>query len=414
MTRNTARRVSRPLIGALGITIVIGAAVYLHKHHKPKLAAAHSAGTPVAIASAKPVDSKASVTKPDAKPATGDASASANSGGLLNATPRAGLVTETPTAGSTNNSASAKVAGAGANPPQPAVAPTTRPAGAASNNTAIASASDSVPNFPDTSTGGNALPVSADALVQGRKEKEVGHLLSARELINNSLLSGQLSEADADAARQMLGQISQDMLFGRKQVPGDPYTDIYQIQNGERLSKIADRHNVTWALLLRVNGMSDARRIQAGRSIKLVNGPFHAVVNKSKFRLDVYLGNPGGASSMFVMSMPVGLGRDDSTPTGLWEVQRGNKAHPATYYSPRGEGVIAADDPKNPLGGYWMGLSGVQGNAVGKSSYGIHGTIDPDSIGKQASMGCIRLRHEDIALLYDLLVDGKSKVVVKD
>ena len=135
---------------------------------------------------------------------------------------------------------------------------------------------------------------------------------------------------------------------------------------------------------------------------------------KGDYRLDVYLGSPGEAGSVFVTSFSVGLGKDNSTPVGTWIVAQGGKVHPATYYSPRGEGVIAADDPKNPLGGYWMGLTGVAGGAVDKSSYGIHGTIEPDSIGKQASMGCIRLGHDDIAVLYELLVEGKSKVVVVD
>jgi lipoprotein-anchoring transpeptidase ErfK/SrfK len=85
--------------------------------------------------------------------------------------------------------------------------------------------------------------------------------------------------------------------------------------------------------------------------------------------------------------------------------------HPK-YYSPRGEGVIEADDPKNPLGHYWIALTGTDGNAVGKLSYGIHGTIDPDSIGKMASMGCIRMRNEDVAIVYELLTSGKSIVVV--
>ena len=30
------------------------------------------------------------------------------------------------------------------------------------------------------------------------------------------------------------------------------------------------------------------------------------------------------------------------------------------------------------------------------------------------SMGCIRLRPEDIAMVYDMMVEGKSMVVVKD
>ena len=117
---------------------------------------------------------------------------------------------------------------------------------------------------------------------------------------------------------------------------------------------------------------------------------------------------------MFVTSYPVGLGRDDSTPVGTWIVEPHRKLKHPTYYSPRGEGVIAADDPKNPLGGYWIGLTGTEGQAVGKLSYGIHGTIDPDSIGKQSSMGCIRIRPDDIAVVFDMMVEGKSLVLVKE
>jgi lipoprotein-anchoring transpeptidase ErfK/SrfK len=75
---------------------------------------------------------------------------------------------------------------------------------------------------------------------------------------------------------------------------------------------------------------------------------------------------------------------------------------------------IEADDPKNPLGEFWIGLEGVDGNAVGQESYGIHGTIEPDSIGKMASLGCIRMLNDDVAVLYEMLVEGKSIVVVRD
>jgi len=74
---------------------------------------------------------------------------------------------------------------------------------------------------------------------------------------------------------------------------------------------------------------------------------------------------------------------------------------------------MEADDPKNPLGEFWIGLVGTEGAALDKHGYGIHGTIDPDSIGKQASLGCIRLKNEDVAVVYEMLVEGKSFVVVK-
>ena len=57
---------------------------------------------------------------------------------------------------------------------------------------------------------------------------------------------------------------------------------------------------------------------------------------------------------------------------------------------------------------------GIDGKAVGQNSYGIHGTIDESSIGQQQSQGCIRLHNADVELVYDLLTEGKSTVIVRD
>jgi len=55
----------------------------------------------------------------------------------------------------------------------------------------------------------------------------------------------------------------------------------------------------------------------------------------------------------------------------------------------------------------------VAGEAVGQQRYGIHGTIDPDSIGKSMSLGCIRMRNENVAELYSMLVAGDSRVTIR-
>ena len=62
--------------------------------------------------------------------------------------------------------------------------------------------------------------------------------------------------------------------------------------------------------------------------------------------MDIYVGAAPARGSMYVMSFPVGLGLDDSTPTGMWLVDPHKKLKNPTYYSPRGEGVIAAGDPR--------------------------------------------------------------------
>jgi lipoprotein-anchoring transpeptidase ErfK/SrfK len=241
-----------------------------------------------------------------------------------------------------------------------------------------------------------------------------GRFLEARGGLNDALQSGDLDESQATAVKTMLGQISQTVIFSARRFGDDEYGGVYVVQPGDSLAKIAMAHDCTWEILSRINGI-DPKHLRSGATIKVVEGPFFAVVDKKKFEMDIYLGGlPGEKSAMFVTSYPVGLGRDDSTPLGTWMVEPHRKLKHPTYYSPRGEGVILADDPKNPLGGYWIGLTGTGGQAIGKMSYGIHGTIDPDSIGKQSSMGCIRLKAEDIAVVFDMMVEGKSMVVVKE
>lgn len=50
---------------------------------------------------------------------------------------------------------------------------------------------------------------------------------------------------------------------------------------------------------------------------------------------------------------------------------------------------------------------------TGWDGIGIHGTHDPDSIGKDASEGCIRLRNEDVAQLKDLLSEYADGIGVR-
>ena len=53
----------------------------------------------------------------------------------------------------------------------------------------------------------------------------------------------------------------------------------------------------------------------------------------------------------------------------------------------------------------YMGVLGTHRLEMG-DGYGIHGTDQPESIGRSASHGCVRLRNEDIAKLYDMVEIG--------
>jgi len=175
--------------------------------------------------------------------------------------------------------------------------------------------------------------------------------------------------------------------------PQPHFVEPHIIQPGDRLEAVAARHKLSWEYLSRLNNV-DPKRIQAGRRLKLVRGPFAAVVDLADFSLTVHL------QGYYVKRYPVGIGKDGSTPLGTFPVL--NKVVNPQYTDPDGK-VIDGDDPANPLGERWIDLG---------NSYGIHGTIEPDSVGRAASRGCIRLHDADIIEVYDFLVVG-SEVVIR-
>ena len=64
------------------------------------------------------------------------------------------------------------------------------------------------------------------------------------------------------------------------------------IPEGGVLAKIAQNqtNGLHWKFLARINGISSPNRIRSGQRLKLLDGPFHAVVDKSAFRLDLWMG----------------------------------------------------------------------------------------------------------------------------
>jgi lipoprotein-anchoring transpeptidase ErfK/SrfK len=368
-------KVSRSLIAILAIVIVVGLIVYLESNGGSEKNAASPAP---AQAASLPAETRSVEAPPAKAPLPSGASA---------------LITHTPVA-----------------PPAVPTAPSAAPA---AKPDAVAQAAPVPPSAASPKPVMESVALSGTPLADAKPLLDGGELLKARAILNTALLSGKLSDTDAQLARQQLEQINRSVIFSPQRYPEDPFQASYTVKSGDRLAKIAKGYDTPWELIARLNNISDPSKIRAGQTLKVIKGPFHAVVDKSDFRMDLYLGSPGERDGLYVMSFPVGLGSDDSTPLGTWMVQPQSKLKNPAYYSPRGEGVIAADDPKNPIGERWIGLEGVDGHAVGKQSYGIHGTIEPASIGKMASMGCIRMLNENVAFVFDLLVEGQSTVVVE-
>lgn len=66
--------------------------------------------------------------------------------------------------------------------------------------------------------------------------------------------------------------------------------------------------------------------------------------------------------------------------------------------------INKAFNPGGPFGARWLGLN--------KPGYGIHGTNNPNSIGKAISNGCIRTYNNNIIELYNTVPIGTPVKII--
>lgn len=245
---------------------------------------------------------------------------------------------------------------------------------------------------------------AAGAFDRGRAALEEGDFIAARAALSSALDCG-LSSGEESSIRFELKRIADALTFSRAIVTDDSLAARYVVQSQDTLGRIAARFRVTPDLLARINRLANPDSIGLGAPLKVLHGPFHAVIDKSDHRLYLYL------SDALVDSFQVGLGTNGGTPTGVWIVR--NKLKNPEWTDPTTGLHYLADDPQNPIGERWIGLEGVAGEALGRTGFGIHGTIDPASIGENVSMGCIRLVAADVSLVFDMLIETHSQVVIR-
>lgn len=117
-------------------------------------------------------------------------------------------------------------------------------------------------------------------------------------------------------------------------------------------------------------------------------------IRPSEFALFVYDGDE------LVREYEIGVGTVDTpTPGGDYYVKEAYElTRDTSAYGSHALGI----------NGYSTVLDDWRGGGV----IGIHGTDQPDSIGTEASHGCIRLRNEDIAELFELAPRGTPVAIV--
>jgi lipoprotein-anchoring transpeptidase ErfK/SrfK len=173
-----------------------------------------------------------------------------------------------------------------------------------------------------------------------------------------------------------------------------PKCIIYAIKPGDSLVKIAGEFKTTPELIMKSNNIS-SDKILAGRKIRVWNAPFNILVDKSQNILILK------SDEDVIKTYIVSTGANNCTPVGTFKII--NKLSNPTWF--KAGAVVEPGSPENILGSRWLGL-----NLPG---YGIHGTTEPQSLGKQVTKGCVRMAKPEVEELYAIVPEGTEVVIIE-
>lgn len=192
------------------------------------------------------------------------------------------------------------------------------------------------------------------------------------------------------------------------------------------LEFLTERYHCAPEFLMKLNKGMNLEALQVGETVRVPNvEPFKIEelpkegflpeipayksrviwVHRAEKLLDVYEGES------LLASVPITPGGGKlETPAGSWRVV-GIATAPRFRWDKSvletgkrsSEFFMLPPGPNNPVGVLWCGLS--------KPGIGIHGTNNPQTIGRAASHGCMRVANWDVVRLSKLITKGMSVVI---
>jgi len=233
-------------------------------------------------------------------------------------------------------------------------------------------------------------PVVVESLL---KEAEAfierGSLLEAKE-VYQKLMAMSISSDKLATAQSNLENLNIKILLSGINIEK---SQIYEVMPGDALVKIAKQFNVTVDSITKANNVKN-NIIYPGMKLRILKGTFSILVDKSQNILILKLDDE------VIKTYSVSTGDNNSTPIGVYKII--NKLVDPVWY--KDGQAIPASSPENILGTRWLGFD--------LPKYGIHGTIEPENIGKQITQGCVRMRNEEVEEIFILVPVGTEVTIV--
>ena len=168
---------------------------------------------------------------------------------------------------------------------------------------------------------------------------------------------------------------------------------LYEVEPGDTLINIAKKFGTTVDLIKTANSLkSDNINIHA--KLKISKAKYKILVDKTQNILTLL------SNSDIFKVYRVSTGVNNCTPVGNFKIV--NKIVDPVWYTKKA--IVPAESPDNVLGSRWIGFN--------LSGYGIHGTVSPEKIGRQATQGCVRMLNAEVEELYKIIPIGTEVTIV--
>jgi LysM repeat protein len=200
---------------------------------------------------------------------------------------------------------------------------------------------------PETAIAINDTPKQKDSVAftaawtDAHNKLEAGRYAEALAVLSVWYDDSSLSVEENHQLERLLGQLAGTVIYSTQDMLLPPHT----VAAGETLETIAKPLNIPWEILSKINGL-ESDKLTTGQRIKVLRGPFDAVVSVSRRRLSLQVGG------RYAGTFPAAIGKGFIDRTGssvqLLEIQtntetQGPQAVSVSYQSSSRVAIILGD-----------------------------------------------------------------------
>jgi len=245
------------------------------------------------------------------------------------------------------------------------------------------------PTTPEATTQGQASLFSATRLaVEAALDR--GELSQALLLLSDWYDDPSLSATELQEVNGLLRQLAGSVIYSTEHRLEPPY----MVQAGEQLEDIAQKYQVPGQLLAKINGISPGDQLQPGQQLKVVRGPFSALIDLGRRKMTLML------DRRYAGQFSIEIDPSSTVEEGHWAVNQ--KLLTPGNVGPAGSSVGGATEEQSLM------LSRSDGSTNQLAILrGSNATSPAEPAGR-----VLRLRPQEVGDVYDILSLG-SQVVIR-